>query len=512
MLHDDKKPNKTAEELFQQALGYQQQDLNEQAQQAVIQALNTPPQDPALCVKIGCFLESRGKLVEAKIAYERAIGMDPTREDAHGLLGAVLLRVGERETAQCVLNTWASLTKDPVASRLRLTSLLMRLGEFEFARDLLEVVVDLDPKQHEAYRCLGEILSCLGDTEGSIAAFERGRRLVPNDRKTALSLGVALSQAGRHEEAVQVLAPVVDGSSESSKALLSLGRSHRETGDLETAVKILETARDSDASVSNAHLELGQTYRLLGHSHKAKQALEQAASLAPNSGEAHYQLGLILLEAGDIERAKRELACASVLMPNDAMVSQAHNRLQSYRAPTDNPLDVCVSDASADIIQDAQFTGKLEAFPVTNLVEFLSHNRSTGTLLIASNTSEIRVHFLVGNISSVFMTGRPSLGEWLVTEGRLTLEQYTNIPDETKEKDQAGLAHWVVEQGLIREDDARRSLSDHVIEILTDVMQWTEGGFAFQRDQATRTASHEIALDPRFILLEIMRIIDEKRT
>ena len=221
---------------------------------------------------------------DAAIAGLRdALAKDPSRADAHNMLGLLLGRKGvDRNTV---------------------------VAEFREA-------VRLRPKFAEAYNNIGLVLTQADDDEEGTAAFRQAIRIKPDYADAHANLGAALT-ATDVEQAITELEKAVSLAPDSVKAQFNLAVAYgasakqgaKETEQLQRVIALAPT-------FARAHLALGKALLRDGKLEDAVKELQEATRLDPQSGESHYQLGLALARAGRKEEGAvavqkgRELSAA----------------------------------------------------------------------------------------------------------------------------------------------------------------------------------------------------------
>ena len=71
----------------------------------------------------------------------------------------------------------------------------------------------------------------------------------------------------------------------------------------------------------------------------------------------------------------------------------------------------------------------------------------------------------------------------------------------------------LLEQGLVTVEQLQQALRDRVLAAFTELIEWREEQFAFDRDLVVSVPSGaEIDLDPQAVLLEVYAAHDEQST
>lgn len=450
--------------------------------------------DPDRLVMIARSLEALSAVEAATFAYRRAIDCDPLHVEAHGFMAALIVRQDGLPGAQDALRKWASLSEDPIDAHFQLASLLSEEGALGQAADHLQIALDLDPKHAAAQELLGIVLGKRGDHAGAVEAWRAARRLEPSSAQTAAGLGMALCRAGAHAEAISLLAKGVTGSAE----LCCLGRSLRETGQTGQALEALERAVEVDDDSGEAHAELGWTAFVMKEYDRATRELRRAAELSPRSGQVHHQLGRVLIAADQRRQALAALLKAAALLPKDEAVQADLRALQD---------ELRGAKSRGPEQDDVEMTGQLDIVTLPNLLEFFTNNGTSGELLITAQDREAFVFLQQGRILAAHATGCAGLGAALAESGDISQGLVQQVLADLEEDHVAEAAYT---QGLVSEDRLRAGMEHQIVQVLLKAVTWRGASFRFRRDsQPLREVGGVHALDTRFALMEVMRLLDE---
>jgi hypothetical protein len=153
--------------------------------------------------------------------------------------------------------------------------------------------------------------------------------------------------------------------------------------------------------------------------------------------------------------------------------------------------------------------GELGTMALSDILQWVSQGRKTGTLHVSRGAVEKRVSFGAGSIHSSWSNDpRESLGQFLVRERLVSEEQLfrTLLRQETEGRPLGAL---LVEQGLLKNEDLLRMLIHKAEEAVYDLFHWTEGHFEFKDGEIQREAPFPVELDVTSVIMEGIRRIDE---
>ena len=161
--------------LWLEILPHGQHDRRVEFQEAVMRhRLEKYPNDFAANLNLGALALARLNISGAVAMLENAVRLDPTRPDAHNMLGAALARVGRLPEAIEQLRTALAEKPDYANARLNLANALLRAGKLDEAvADYREVLAET-PNDPTVQTAVGNTRSAIGG--GREGRTEQGRR------------------------------------------------------------------------------------------------------------------------------------------------------------------------------------------------------------------------------------------------------------------------------------------------------------------------------------------------
>lgn len=145
-------------------------------------------------------LMEEGQAEKAKALLERVGETDPWHRTARRVLGGILYRQGQIETAA---SCFRSAGEDGafVDAWYDLGVALYHSGDVQGAATAYRKVLELDPTYHAAHYRLGITLYHLGKLEEALKTFEKAQLLTPEYAMASYHIGVLLGRLGRFDEA-----------------------------------------------------------------------------------------------------------------------------------------------------------------------------------------------------------------------------------------------------------------------------------------------------------------------
>lgn len=158
-----------------------------------------------------------------------------------------------------------------------------------------------------------------------------------------------------------------------------------------------------------------------------------------------------------------------------------------------------------------EFSGRLSAFSVGELLQWAKNERRTGSLVVRRSEREKRVYFHEGDVvACVSNDSAEFYGQHLVLNGHLSQEQlFEALTDCTERGVRLGMA--LRELKLLSPDLIQQTLRQQIEDVICDLFLWERGAFFFQ---AELPQEEEILPEPIHTLglvLEGSRWLDEYR-
>lgn len=133
---------------------------------------------------------------------KKAVEIQPTLAEAHGNLGVVYRRYGNRPSAMEHLLTAVKLSPDYVDARLNLASLLAEKQKFAEAQPHVDAVLAKQPEHRAALEFAGQLSIQLMQWERAVKIHEQIIIIAPKHVKALVNLGGAHQQLGKTDLAI----------------------------------------------------------------------------------------------------------------------------------------------------------------------------------------------------------------------------------------------------------------------------------------------------------------------
>ena len=158
------------------------------------------------------------------------------------------------------------------------------------------------------------------------------------------------------------------------------------------------------------------------------------------------------------------------------------------------------------------FSGELSVFALPDLLEFLRFGRRTGLLVCSSGRGMGALRFFEGRITGAASPGTPRLGKILVEARKISAAVLagaarslgTDPPDHV-------LGDHLVHESLVDAEALREALERQVGFAIGELLQWTTGEFAFDRegDATPPRGERAAAVDVQGALMRAFKDMDE---
>ncbi len=154
-------------------------------------------------------------------------------------------------------------------------------------------------------------------------------------------------------------------------------------------------------------------------------------------------------------------------------------------------------------------TGNLRTMSLPDILQWISTGRKTGTLHLERRSVRKRIAFRDGAIFSSWSNDpRESLGQFLIRD-RLVSEEQLFKALVAQEKQGRLIGSILVAEGVLNEEDLRRSLKAKAEETVHDLFLWPEGRFEFKDNELPGDVLIHVEMAVTGVILEGIRRVDE---
>jgi tetratricopeptide (TPR) repeat protein len=262
--------------------------------------------------------QQAGRLPEAEAIYRQILSVEPNHPEVLHFLGILAHQAGKSEIGIGLIGRALTLKPDYVEATYNLGIILHGIGRLEEALDSFRRSLALRPNYAEAYNNLGVILKDLGKLEEAIASFRQALTLKPNYAEAHNNLGNAFQAQGRLDDAVASYRRALNLQPDYAEAHNNLGITLADQDRLNEAVACFRQALVLNPRFAEACCNLGDTLKDQGKLDEAVATYRQELTLRPDHAETHNNLGSVLKEQGKLEEANASFHQALALNPDYA--------------------------------------------------------------------------------------------------------------------------------------------------------------------------------------------------
>lgn len=329
------------------------------AEQALKKSLSLNPQQSGVRRHLAHVLASRHDFEGAAAEAQKAIALDPTDMDAHGVLGDAYLETGKPEQAEQAYKTMMTL-KESLSSYSRRSGMKSLKGDASGAIADLKTAIELgkqekQPKESIAWAQwqLGAEYYAIGKLAEAESAYLQALETYPKYYRSLAGLAQVRAAQERYPEAIELYREAIN-TVPMPEYVAALGDVHAKSGKQNEARKQYELVEyigqlsalnkalynrelayfyaDHDIKLQQG-LELAQrelnyrrdiyAYDVLawnlfknGKFEEAREAMSQALKLGTKDAKLHYHAGMIYQRVGEKKKAREHLRRALSINPH----------------------------------------------------------------------------------------------------------------------------------------------------------------------------------------------------
>lgn len=215
---------------------------------------------------------------EARVAYQRVIGIEPNNVGACTSLGRILMKLGRWDEAVSTYRRAVALNPDTCRAYDGLGHALSRMGRWEEAAQAYRQAITLNPAVLWSHLSLGIALGGLGNPKAAVACLRRAIDEGADLHRSYQGQGDRLAKLGRPDEAADAYRRGVDVA-RGPLACIELGRILESGGHFEHAISAYTRAIVTDPGCRQAYAHLGRLLERSDRGDEASAVHEQAAAL-----------------------------------------------------------------------------------------------------------------------------------------------------------------------------------------------------------------------------------------
>jgi tetratricopeptide (TPR) repeat protein len=249
---------------------------------------------------------SSGQLEDAITDARRAAAQYPGSSTIQQMLGAGLFKSGQKGEARVAFRRAIELDPKIPDNYYDLALLELSDNRLADAAQVLEKYLTLKPGNAQAHLLLGRAEHNLNETIPAIAQFKKALELAPDLPLAHYHLGFAYQSQGDLKAALEEFKKEIENNPTFYESYWLAGNIELEQGNLDGAAELFRRAQALRSGGFEGHYGLARVLMAQKKWAEAKVELQKAVAIQPNNIEAHYALARTYAALGEKDDAARE--------------------------------------------------------------------------------------------------------------------------------------------------------------------------------------------------------------
>jgi serine/threonine-protein kinase len=286
------------------------------ASNAITEALRLDSEQPLTRFVLARLYDGTGRPDQAIEELHGVLTLQPGNDDAHRVLGDILLKRGRSEEALSELKTAVDIRPNYPENQRILGRAYYDLGRYADAVRFFTRLTELQPDNSRGYQMLGAAYQASGDNARALENYERANAIRP-DPKAYGNIGIIHYAQGRFREAAHALEESVRLDPNSARQLRYLGDTYRQLGEAAKArqsylraVGVCESLLRVNPADAEALSLLALFEAKLERHTEARRHLAAAIDLRPNDPDVLYRKAVVYMLSGETVEAMSALEAA----------------------------------------------------------------------------------------------------------------------------------------------------------------------------------------------------------
>ncbi len=124
--------------------------------------------------------------------------------------------------------------------------------------------------------------------------------------------------------------------------------------------------------------------------------------------------------------------------------------------------------------------GSLKNLPLTDMFQLIANTQKSGVMTLTRHESRARLYFELGRLSYAHVTPGNHLGEIMVRMDLLSFHEVQEILKRQRSENPGTLlGRMAVDMGYVNEDELAAAVELQALEVLSELMSWSDGIFEF---------------------------------
>lgn len=292
--------------LIQKADEQYQQGNHLQAEKLYQEILESYPDEPNACHRLGRLKGQIGNITTARMYLEKAIAAVPDFADAYSDLGNISKLQDNLEEAHNYYQKAVSLEPDNLAARCNLGISYLDLGKKSEALATLKKIVTNNPEFMRGRFLYGQALLKSGKYEKAARQLEFVYSHEPSNGEVLNHLVSALINYRSFDRALELSQKALQVNPDNVEAHASMGLALLQMDRLDKGLDHLLRAEELNPRSSDVQNSIGMTMQYLGRMDEAYSHYNRAIQLKPTSYDARLNRSLAFLSMGEYEKGWSE--------------------------------------------------------------------------------------------------------------------------------------------------------------------------------------------------------------
>ena len=297
---------------------------------AILDALKSDPDLPAVRLSLAVMYQSLGRLPEAQEELQRVLTVEPSNDDAHRLLGGIYARRAEWDLAVQELQRAIALRPNYWRNHSDLGLASYRAGRLADAERAYQRVTELQPDSARGFHNLGTVQQSAGKLPAAIASYEHANRIRPA-ATTYSNLGTVLFWQGEYSRAADAYQHAIglspnqpDLHGNLGDALTKLGRRDDAVNSYRRAIEeVTKLLAINDKNAPNLAV-LAMYQAKIGNWAAAETAIQRALAVNAEDGDVLYNRAIVHALGGQLDQACSALDLALARGASEEIVRRAY--------------------------------------------------------------------------------------------------------------------------------------------------------------------------------------------
>ena len=262
-------------------------------------------------------LFAQGRISEAVVEYEKALGLKPDEVNVLNSLGVCYGHLGQMDKALEHFERAREYSPEDFMAYYNLGYTLMAQGKLSEAKGHLEKSLELNPEHADTLYQLGRLSQSEGRMDEALAHIQKAAEQAEKPKSVHRLLGEVLAAMGRAAEAEEAFKQAVKQKPNDAAALAGLAGLYLDRGaNQEIALSLAGRARSLEP-MNARHVRItGRALVALKRPEEAAEILKTAAATFERNPFLAVQLGDVLASLGRIQEARDEYTRALGLESN----------------------------------------------------------------------------------------------------------------------------------------------------------------------------------------------------